>query len=154
MPHLRPEEYEAFLAVFLHPALSRAGTRGEHQRVLLATFTVSLSPVFERFYLAFLQARRKTSWPEELHAALRFWLGFDPGREELRPLSAIEGAARKGLVLALSRLKPERLEEVRQNLKKSRFDPRSANRWREIEEALEERGKSPWARFVGLFARD
>jgi len=154
MPDLRPEEYETFLAKLLRPALDRAGTRGEHQSVLLATFLASRAPVFERFYLAFLQARRKSSWPEELHSALRFWLGFDPGRAELRPLAAIESAARKGLVLALSRLKPERLDEVRQNLKKCRLDPLSASRWREIEAALEARGKGPWARFVGMFVRD
>ncbi|HEY2291403.1 MAG TPA: hypothetical protein VGM86_11940 [Thermoanaerobaculia bacterium] len=154
LPDLRPEEHETFLATFLRPALDRAGTRGEHQSVLLATFVASRAPVFERFYLAFLQARRKSPWPEELHSALRFWLGFDPGRAELRPLAAIEGAARKGLVLAISRLKPEKLDEVRQNLKKGRLDPLSSTRWQEIEEALAARGKGPWARLVGMFVRD
>jgi hypothetical protein len=154
MPDLRLEEYETFLAAFLHPTLVRTGTRGEHQRVLLATFTVSYSLAFRRSYLAFLRARRKTPWPEELQATLRFWLGFDPGVEELRPLAAVEETARNGLVLALSRLKPDRLEEVRRNLEKSQLDSRSSNRWREIEETLETRGKGPWARLVGLFARD
>jgi hypothetical protein len=154
LPDLRPEEYEVLLAAFLRPALDRAGTGGEHQKVLLATFTALRAKIFEPCYREFFAARRKISWPEELQAALRFWLGFDPAREELRPLAALEETARKGLVLALSRLKPERLAEVRQHLKKSRPEPRVSNRWREIEEALEERGKRPWARFVGLFVRD
>jgi hypothetical protein len=154
VPNLRPEEYKTFLAVFLSSALGRAGTRSEHQSVLLATFAAARAPVFERFYLDFFQARRKTSWPEEFQAALRFWLGFDPGREELRRLTTIEETARKGLVLALSRLNPERLDEMRQNLKKTRLDQRSSTRWGEIEEALAARSRGPWARFMGRFVRD
>jgi hypothetical protein len=154
LPDLGPEDYELFLGIFLGSALGRAGTLREHQSVLLATFTAAGAKVFERFYLDFLKLRRKTPWSEELQVALRFWLRFDPGQQELRPLAALEGAVRNSLTLLLSRLKTERIEEVRQSLAKSRLDPGSSKRWREIEEDLDERRQRPWARFVGLFVRD
>jgi hypothetical protein len=151
---LGPEDYETFLSIFLGRALERAGTSSDHQRALLSCFVAVRSKVFERCYLRFFETQRKSPWPEPLQAALRFWLGFDPAREDLAPLAPLEPSVQKGIVRALSRLKPEKREEVRQNLKKSRLGPRSSNRWQKIEEALEEQGSHVWARFVGLFVRD
>jgi hypothetical protein len=150
---LSPEEYETFLARFLHAALDRVGSAREHQRVLLAAFSTSGADAFARGYLDFFQAKRKSPWPEPLQAALRFWLAFDPRREELRPLVPIEKAAREGLVLALSRLKPEKLEEVRGHLEKARLDARATACWRALEEAMDQRRRSPWTRLAGIFGR-
>lgn len=153
VPALQPNEYADFLSVFLQPALERTENFGDHQKVLLAVWSPQHRKVLEKSYLAFFKSQPGNPRPEPLQVALKFWLLFDRGREEMSCLAPLEETARDGLVLALEKLKPKKLDALRLNLGKARLDVNASARFQEIEAALEKRRQGPWARLAGVFAR-
>jgi hypothetical protein len=153
-PALAADDYALLLDTFLEPALERVSAGKEHEQVLLAACGGQHLNALEQRYLAFFTAKRKSPWPESLHAALRFWLSFDRGgSEETRCLAALEETAREGLVTALARLGPKQLEGIGQKLRKARIGDRATARWEQIQTALEKRKRSPWARLARVFVR-
>jgi hypothetical protein len=152
---LTSDDYAVFLDGFLHPALGRAGSQRDHRQILLATFSPAHAEPFRKAYLEFFKTKRKTAWPESLHAALRLWLAFGDGAldEDTKCLTSLEETGRQGLLLALGRLQPKQLDEVRQKLRKARIDSRLNARWEEMQVTLEKHRKSPWSKLVGIFVR-
>lgn len=151
---LPEDEHAAFLDGFFLPALERVGSQRDHQQVLLAA-AGDRPELLAKLYPAFFKARRKAPWPESLHGALRFWLTFEArGKtEESRRLAGLAEAGRKGLLLALARLKPEEIAKVEERLRKARIEGDALRRWQQMLATLEERKRNPLKRLVGFFRR-
>jgi hypothetical protein len=150
---LPENEHEAFLEDFLVPALERGESKSDHEQILL-TAAGERPALLRKSYPDFFKARRKVVWPGSLQGALRFWLGFDPrGSNGAHNLADLEEVGRKGLLLALERLKPEEIQRIESNLRKARIEGRARERWQEIRSAVEARQRSPLRRLFGIFRR-
>jgi hypothetical protein len=155
VPGLGTADYDLLVSRFLLAALEKAGSRGEHQDVLLAVLHPGEIESLRRSYLAFFAAKRKSSWPEPLQAALRLWLEFDrrTGGPEAVRLASLERTAREGILGALSRLKPKELQKIDTFLRKARIQGLARKTWEELLEALEKKRRSPWSKLKSVFVR-
>lgn len=151
VPALSGADYDLLVSRFLPAALEKAGSRNEHQEILLAVLHPAGLDPLRRSYLEFFEARRKSSWPEPLQAALKFWLELD--RRALGPeavhLASLEKTARDGILGALSRLKPKDLQRIDRSLRPGR----ARQSWEELLETLEKKKRSPWSKLKSVFVR-
>lgn len=153
LARLPPQEHEAFLDDVLLPVLDQGESKSDHEQILQAA-AGERPDLLRAGYLKFFKARRKVNWPGSLQAALRFWLGFDPRSTEGPGLLAgLQEEGRKGLLLALERLKPEELQKIETNLGRARIDRRARERWDEMRATAESRQRSPLRRVLGIFRR-
>lgn len=154
LSELSAEEHGAFLDEFLLPALEKVGSQREHQQVLLAAAGNRPELLGQR-YLTFFKARRKASWPESLHGALRFWLSLESSSAPTGggDMSVLEKDGRAGLLLALEKLKPEELAGVEEKLRRARIEGTARRRWQEMVASLQARKRNPLRRLAGLFRR-
>jgi hypothetical protein len=146
-----PGAYKVFLSGFLTPALTRAGHRGEHGRLLAALHRPEHAATFRDQYRRFFRLPRKGQWPDYLQGALMFWIGFDAGKPEIGALAGLEGEARRELVRALRRLPEKRYRKVRGRIRCS--GPAEGERWRRIDEAVAAGGQGIFARLKGLLLK-
>lgn len=154
VPGLSPADYDLFVSRFLPAALEKAGSLTEHQEILLAAFHPAGLEPLRRSYLAFFGAKRKSSWPEPLQAALKLWLEFDRrARESDKRLASLQETARDGLLGALAQLNPKDLQKVESRLRQSRTQERGWKSWEELLETLEKRRRSPWSKLKSVFVR-
>ena len=155
IPALSGADYDLLVSRFLSAALEKAGSRTEHQDILLAVLHPGGLEPLRRSYLAFFGAKRKSSWPEPLQAALRFWLEFDrrAGGSEAVRLAFLETTAREGILGALSRLKPKEIQKIDNWLRKARIQGPARKIWEELLETVEKKKRSPWSKLRSVFVR-
>jgi hypothetical protein len=148
---LPDNEKTAFAEGFLPAALEKGKNNGDHQQVLSAM--AGERPAFlEKAYLDFFKLKRKPLWSQSLQSALRFWLTFDSRKDKGR-IAPLEETGQRGLLLILEQLGPADLAKIDGRLRQTRIQGQAVDRWREMQEALEKRKRSPWNRLLRVFGR-
>jgi len=148
---LPDDECAVFMEGFLAAALERAVNNDEHYQVLLNT-AGERPALLVQPYLDFFKLKRKPLWSQSLHSALRFWLTFD-SRKATGKLAQLEETGMRGLLLVLEQLGPADLGKIDSRLRQGQIKGKAADRWREMQEALEKRKHSPWNRLLRVFGR-
>ncbi|MCB1037556.1 MAG: hypothetical protein KDD47_27235, partial [Acidobacteria bacterium] len=102
--------------------------------------------LFARHYGRFLTLRRRSPWPPEAMAALRFWLSFEPAVAETAALGPLRDPAWEGLAGALSRLDPEDLDSLEGQLLKGRPEATALYRWSSLKRRVMDKKNTWWRR--------